>query len=490
MKKFFKYLFVTSLAITFISCEDEDLEQLPPGDAIYEYYFQSPAEFESAIRGVYMSFFSSGFYTDYAGIVGVGDILADNVITNPSGRGTLVFGYNWQYDSGYGAPTGIYSGAYQMITRANSILANIDNIDDADFPDKARIRAEALALRGFAHFEVAKNYVKIPTQSADANSFVGIPYVTEYDPYLEPAREASVADVYTKIIADLEEALPNIPASAESKFRLNQNSMKGLMSRVYLFNGQYDKVIQYATPVVAAVAPAPKASLKNLWRSNADDGVLFEVLASASNVAIGINYSQGTGPTMVVEYAVDKAFFELFDGVTEKERLEASVRLNTAINMYTVNKYMQSAISFGIHNGRYLRVEEVILNLAEAQYLDPNTPQSAALTTLNILRDARYSTYAGGETGDALFDAIQLERRKELCFEGDRWYTLKRLQNVAGIPSHHTQGVVRSGNGQLADGSGTTPLKLTLAPGAREWQFPVTQTHLIRNSNMTQTPDY
>src|SRR5690606_21261073 len=148
------------------------------------------------------------------------------------------------------------------------ILANIDNIDDADFPDKARIRAEALALRGFAHFEVAKNYVKIPTQSADANSFVGIPYVTEYDPYLEPAREASVADVYTKIIADLEDALPNIPASAESKFRLNQNSMKGLMSRVYLFSGQYDKVIQYATPVVAAVAPAPKANLKNLWRSN------------------------------------------------------------------------------------------------------------------------------------------------------------------------------------------------------------------------------
>ncbi|MGB3454362.1 MAG: RagB/SusD family nutrient uptake outer membrane protein [Moheibacter sp.] len=489
MKKIFKYLMTAALAFGFVSCDSDDLEQLPPGSAIYEFYFQSPEEFESAIRGAYMSFFSSGFYTAEGGIVKIGDVLADNVVFNPGGRGTSFIGHNWLYDSGSGAPTGIYSGAFQMITRVNAILANIDNLEDADFPNKAQIKAEALALRGIAHFEVARHYVKIPTQGADANSYVGIPYVTEFDPYQEPARLATVADVYAKIFEDLEAALPDIPASSENIFRLNQNSYKGILSRIYLYAGNYDKVIEYATPVVAAVAPAPSASLKNLWRSNDQSGVLFSTLVDLSDPVIGINYSQGTGPTMVVEYSVDKAFYDLFNPSTEKDRMDATIGKNNSLNLYFVNKYMQSIIGFGSHYGRYMRVEEVILNLAEAQYLKHQ--EGAALTTLNKLRDARYSSYSGGESGDALFDAIQLERRKELAFEtGDRWFTLKRLQGVPNIPAVYHQGVQRSGNGEHADGSGTPPVNLNLAPDAREWQFPITQSHMIRNPNMTQTPGY
>lgn len=488
MKKIFKYLMTTTIALSAFSCSDDDLNQSPKGDLIYDFYFQSPDDFESAIRGVYLSFFTDGFYSSEGGIIKTGDILADNVIFNPNGRGTGFIGSNWIYDSGSGAPTSIYSAAYQMIYRSNSILANIDNLEDADFPNKAQIKAEALAMRGIAHFEAARNYVKIPTQGTDANSYVGIPYVTEFDPSLEPAREATVADVYAKIFEDLEAALPDIPTTSETKFRLNQTSFKGILSRIYLFAGNYDKVIEYATPVVAAVAPAPSSSLKNLWRSNEDTGVLFQTIVGLSDPAIGINYSQGTGPGMVAEYTVDKAFYDLFNPSTEKDRMDASVGKNNSLNLYYVNKYMQSIVGFGFHHGRYLRVEEVILNLAEAQYLKHQ--EGAALTTLNILRDARYSSYTGGESGDALFNAIQLERRKELCFEGDRWFTLKRLQGVPNIPAVYHQGVQRSGNGEHADGSGTPPVNLNLGPDAREWQFPITQSHMIRNPNMTQTPGY
>lgn len=478
-----------AIAFNIVGCEKEDLVLLPPGAAIYEMYFQSPEEFEASIRGAYMYFFSSGFYTAEGGIVKIGDVMADNLVFNPGGRGTSYIGSNWLYDSGTGAPTGIYSGAYGMITQCNAILANIDNLDDADFPNKAQIKAEALALRAIAHFEVARHYVKIPTQGADANSFVGIPYVTIFDPYQEPAREATVAEVYDKIFADLQDAFPNIPTTSENLFRLNQNSFKGIMSRIYLYAGKYDKVIEYASPVVAAVQPCKSADLKNLWRSNDDSGVLFQTTVVLTDPVIGINYSQGTGPTQVVEYAVDKAFFDLFDGTKEKDRLDASIKLNSSLNMYFVNKYMQSAIGFGSHRGRYMRVEEVILNLAEAQYLTHD--EAGALATLDKLRNVRYTSYTGGETGDALFNAIQLERRKELCFEtGDRWFTLKRLQGVPGIPEVYHQGVVRSGNGEHADGSGTLPFKLNLAPDAREWQFPITQSHMIRNPNMTQTPGY
>ncbi|MBW8245305.1 RagB/SusD family nutrient uptake outer membrane protein, partial [Muricauda oceani] len=98
---------------------------------------------------------------------------------------------------------------------------------------------------------------------------------------------------------------------------------------------------------------------------------------------------------------------------------------------------------------KVLRAAEVLLNKAEAQFeIDP----AAALTTLNILRDARYTSYTGGETGQALEDAIQYERRVELSFEGHRFFDLKR----------RGEAVQRSNNGDLADGSGTPPEILTL----------------------------
>ena len=61
---------------------------------------------------------------------------------------------------------------------------------------------------------------------------------------------------------------------------------------------------------------------------------------------------------------------------------------------------------------------------------------------------------------------------------------------VPCIPSMYAQGLIRSGNGHFADGTGNPSPSQTLLPDAREWQFPLTQTILIRNPNMTQTPGY
>jgi hypothetical protein len=70
------------------------------------------------------------------------------------------------------------------------------------------------------------------------------------------------------------------------------------------------------------------------------------------------------------------------------------------------------------------------------------------------LRKERYTSFTPGtEAGQALLDAILKERRLELAFENDRWYTLKRL----GLS------VQRSGKGDIADGNGSKALVQTLA---------------------------
>lgn len=500
MKKIKNTILLLFTAFAMFSCGDDDIYQTDPGSFVYDSYYENEDQFRTAINGMYVSFFDLGYYAGSGSstdIISYGDILADNLILNPDGRQAGFSAHIWNFSGG--VTTSIYQNSYKMISRANAILVNLHKLDplveggEVTVESREEIRAHALAVRALAHFEIARHYVKIPTQSADANSFVGIAYVEEFIPLagLYPARLNTVAEVYERIIADLEAAIPYLVENETDYVdgQLNRNSAMGLLSKVYLYAGDYEKVIEYAAPVVASVSPAESSELTSLWRSESSPGVLFQrPVASVSDPIIGVSFSQGNGAGLVAEYAVDKAFFDLFES-TEIERRNVTARRSNPKNIYYVTKYMAGDYGLGRHHGRYLRVEEVILNLAEAYYLD--TQEGMALSTLNILRDNRYSSYAGGESGDDLFNAIQLERRKELAFEtGDRWFTIKRLLGVPGIPSSYSQGVVRSGNGHLYDGTGVPSSVQTLSPTAREWQFPLTNSQLVNNPNMTQTPGY
>ncbi|MBW7869739.1 MAG: RagB/SusD family nutrient uptake outer membrane protein [Flavobacteriia bacterium] len=488
--KIFKYsYFVMIFAALFTSCMEDDLKLNNPNNAVVDYYFNNQDEFEKAIRGAYNGLKGIGLYSGSGSagdIIIVPDLLADNLILSPEGRGSNRDGHNWTINAS-NAPTYLYNGAYTMIARTNLILANIDNLDDNLFPKKELIRAEALALRGMAHFEVARLYVKIPTQSSDANSFVGIPYIDYFDPYGEPSRLATVQETYARIMEDLEVALPELPTTVQAD-RLSQPALRVLIGRVALYMGDYDKVISMLTPVVSSIQPVAANKIVDLWRNNNSDGVLFEVpmLTANGDPDYRSNYSQGTNNIdFVPEYSVDKAFRDLYNDATEPDRIKAYFKVLK--NQYNVWKYVQTKGGTSAYI-RYLRVEEAILSLAEAQYMKHQ--EGAALTTLNKLRDARYSSYSGGESGDALFDAIQLERRKELAFEGDRFFTIKRLLGVPGIPAKYHQGVVRSGNGHLQDGTGQPSDAQFLDPSSHKWQMPIDYSSLLFDPNVTQTPGY
>ncbi|TXI88246.1 MAG: RagB/SusD family nutrient uptake outer membrane protein [Chryseobacterium sp.] len=120
-----------------------------------------------------------------------------------------------------------------------------------------------------------------------------------------------------------------------------------------------------------------------------------------------------------------------------------------------------------------------VLHVAEAYYRTGNGAQ--ALVLLNKLRAERYTVFTPGtETGQALLDAILKERRLELAFENDRWYTLKRLN----LP------VQRSGKGDLFDGTGTPAVAQTLAAGSFKWQWPIPISAIQANPNIKQNDQY
>ena len=85
--------------------------------------------------------------------------------------------------------------------------------------------------------------------------------------------------------------------------------------------------------------------------------------------------------------------------------------------------------------GRCLRLSEAYLNYAEAKAMLGGEGIEDATKTLNTLREHRFDpedfeeeTFASQEE---LINFVRDERRRELCFEGHRWFDLRRW----GMPS-------------------------------------------------------
>jgi len=481
MKNNIKFLSFLFISLALFSCDDEinDLEPFTEGNP--QTFFNSVASFQNGVDGIYSQFFN--YYSAESGYQGVPDILADNVVLATTGRRSNEIYFDWEYvPSTGGAISLFWSEAYEAVNASNLVISQIDNLPEG--ADKDNILGQALAARAFAHFDLVRLYAKIPTQSADANSSLGVVYIKVEDgdtgdPLAEPARE-TVESNYTEIIGDLERAADLIGTN-NGEGRLDRDAVYAILSRVYLYNGDYQKVIDAADEVSEPIATADQ--LPGVYTDVTNAGLIVEWAVNTTSEStfanVGVTYSQTTGETVRSEYVADFAFINSIDTSDVRYDVLTYVGENSGNQYNAVKKFLgEEGQVNGLVDIKVLRAAEVTLNKAEAQYrLDM---ESAALTTLNMLRDKRLDSYAGGETGDALLDAILRQRRIELAFEGHRFFDLKRLGMA----------ITRSNNGDIIDGSGTPPQELTLPAGNFRFQFPIPQAEINANSNFEQNPGY
>lgn len=477
MKKIILKISVLAFVVVgFTSC-DSELDQVPFDQFGNENAYKSAADFENAIRGVYSGLTSGSMYGGGDGgcMLNAPDILADNVITAVEGRGTNRDKHNWRYVPSDGPMFGLYNASYVIANRANLILQNIEGFEGET---KANIIAEAKALRAMVYLYSVNFFGKIPTQSGDANGSLGIAYVTDVDPNMLPSRE-TVGETYDKIVADLTDALANINDS-NPEGRLNKEGVATLLSRVYLYMGKYD--LAASTANMVTTKPAARNKVVGVWEDDNRDGLLFYIPNREPILGIGIGTAWGQGTSLSnykPEFTVDRELFDLYSSDDiRKEAFIAQASLGTS-DFNIVKKALGRDGSLdGVVDIKVLRASEAYLNKAEAYYRLGN--EAAARTALDEVRSRRYTSFAGGETGDALWNAIKLERRLEFAFEGQRFFDLKRW----GL------GVKRAGNGHLADGSGIPSDVQNLPAGDIKFQLPIYQGVRDLNSNIQQNPGY
>lgn len=479
MKRIILKISVLTLIVGgIISCDDK-LNQVPFDEFGTENAYVTAQDFDNALRGAYFTLVDNeaqSLYggSDAGGMLDAPDVLSDNVTQSQGGRFTRTTLHNWNYGPADNVMSGLYYYSYRLIYRTNLILANIDEFNGAS---KDNIIAEAKALRALGHLNIATFFAKIPTESGDANGSLGIPIVTEPDPNGQPSR-ATVGEVYEFISSELKEA-SGLINTTNPVGRLNKDAVNTLLSRVYLYMGEWQKAVDAANLVTKPVAP--RASVVGVWEDANQDGLLFYIPNETTgiDVSVGVIWSQGGVNALKPEYVVS---YDLYNLYSDDDIRKDAFTFNGSGNGIPYNGIKKLFGRTGQSNGKVdikiLRAAEAHLNKAEALFnLGRETDARAAL---DVVRTQRYTNPPNGETGNALRDAIRLERRLEFAFESQRFFDLKRW----GL------GVSRDGHGDRADGTGTPSDSQNLSNSSPKLQLPIPQDARDRNPNLQQNPGY
>lgn len=468
MKKYFKLLLVGAVFSLVASCDDklnlDPLDQVPSTTALV-----TPPDFENGVRNLYVVMRRESYYS--GNLISFPDVQSDNLTFKEAGRQTQRVAHEWRYNSN-DTQGGLLASCYSVVQRANFIIENVDRLQDGDF--KNNIIGESLAARALAHFDAVKTFAPIPTSSASANAAPGLPYMTSSDINQLPSR-IPVGEFYDLLVQDLTTALPLINAN-NGEGRLNKNGVNALLSRLYLYMGRWQDAVNAADAVTTATGS--RADFTGIWNDSNSSDIIFDIKLNQVNPETpGVPYNQTLPGGIRSEYVCSFQLYQLYD-VSDIRRTAYVTTAPFDGNQYNhVIKWLSSVnnTATGRVNVKVLRKAEVLLNKAEAL---ANLNQDAqALAALDELRQNRYAPFvSGGETGQALKDAIQLERRLELAFEGHRFFDLKR-QNLP---------IQRGPFGDFADGTGSLPFEPFLPAGDCRFNMPIPQLELNVNPNMTQ----
>ena len=167
--------------------------------------------------------------------------------------------YRWEpvLTTSWESPQRIWNSHYTAIATANQALAAI-----AEQGNPASLngpKAEALLCRAYAMFRLS-NVFCMAYDPTKASQYQGLPYPTE--PGVSVEDRGTLEELYAKINADIEEALPMVNDAhlKVPKYHFNQKAAYAFAARFNLYYHKYDKAIQYAT---TAIGSNPMGVLRN-----------------------------------------------------------------------------------------------------------------------------------------------------------------------------------------------------------------------------------
>lgn len=260
MKRFLKIhkLYILSLIIVF-SSSCTDLEEHPVGVVVPGGYFQKEADVQTVIDGCFGDMASSNYYGKVlpASLQLMGDMVDVG----------LNFGDYGDLGTFIQTPTNSYAYliwrcSYGIVNGTNLALTGIQQIDETQ-DVKNRLEAEAKFARALVYYHLVRLYGEIP-------------YIESGEIDISTVRKASVADVYTSIISDLEFAKEYLPMQHPDNVRSrpSKGSAATLLASVHLTRGNWQEAYDEAKWVIdnaGALDYALEPDFQDLFRAETQD---------------------------------------------------------------------------------------------------------------------------------------------------------------------------------------------------------------------------
>ena len=310
--------------------------------------------------------------------------------------------------------------AYEAINITNNVLANLDVVREEE---QGRVEGEARFIRGTLYFELVRFYARA-WNDGDPAANLGVPLVLEPTSTIDDSSfvtRATVAQVYERVLTDLETAADLLPES--NGFFATQYAALGMLSRVYLMQGRYPEAAEAANAVIASGEYALNNDYANAF-ANVSTNTTEDIFAMQVTSQDGVNNMNtffappsnlGRGDIYMLEPHLD--LYEEGD-----ERLAFFYFDEDQEQTYT-GKWTEQ---FG--NVNIVRLAEMYLTRAEANFRAGTAVGATPLADINTIR-ARAGL---APLTEVTLDIILRERHLELAFEGHRIHDLKRTGRPVG----------------------------------------------------------
>ncbi|AWX44956.1 hypothetical protein HME9304_01962 [Flagellimonas maritima] len=468
-----QYLFLVALFLFVATACEKYLEDELLSETSADFIYSTPEGLESAVVGLYNLHRAIWTDAEWNSAIPMIPVAKSDLTVGRSGEIAFYARLGWGADlNSFGSRrlSKHWRYGYRMVDRANAI---INAVPDVEMEDELRnqILAEARTIRAHAYFILYRQF---------NNIFVTTEETNPDNAFNKPQQPNTEEEIFELINADLDFAIENLPWTTEQFGRWTKAAAKHVRAKTAMWQEDWTRATQEADEIIeqgsySLLSDTGQVFDGDMNHSETLFAMQFEDAAVGGGGSTRINFS------IVPQYhLIDGATFSIDNGArgggfllmnnyfrnlleedanddradgnyyitdyiyNDPDELPEGVQLGDVIDVYDQNsdnnnirnlyyrtmnpsviKYRQDdappAEPDNISNIMIYRLAETYLIGAEA-YLNLGD-QDKALEYINAVRNR--ANAASLESMD-LIDVVE-ERARELGFEGQRFYFLKRI---------------------------------------------------------------
>ena len=457
MKNYSKIILITLAMFGLAACGEEFLDLSDPNAVAADNFLSTETDVEVAVNGIYTAIRHNNALGEGSGVYT--DERSDDMGRNDNQSNA---GEPFQFNDFSLLPGNTYlknhwAALYTIVTRANYVINNIDEVAYTNEELKSSHLAQASFLRGLAYYHLVRKWGPVPVVTEQ---------IETPDQLSEVTFRVEEAKVYELIIEDLQVAIASTlpdhqPLSGKGK--VSKVAAYALLGEVYLtigsngigeqdpvayFNLAKENLNQaYSRRGFGELKEISYESVFDVEQKSTNPEIIFQIVYRQGDrnlsSAVARN-NQALGETVnSLRPATGSGTRVNLDLVNEYEpndpRREFSVQFaeHPTVQEWFITKYRDTSDAagvngFGGNDHVMMRYADVILLLAEVNFRLGN--ETEAIKMLNQVRERAglplYEEAKQDPTYASNFPTLQLailhERRVELAFEQKRWYDLLR----------------------------------------------------------------